>query len=58
MELIPPFLLDCVVAIGLIVSASDGTSKQWVASGFLYGEITKQASKVEDNEYRVFLVTQ
>jgi S1-C subfamily serine protease len=54
--LIPPFFLDCVVAIGLIASASDAP-KQWVASGFLYAEVVKQASSVEKNEYVVFLVT-
>ena len=55
MALIPPFFLDCVVAIGLI--ASDGNLKQWTASGFLYGEMVREGSKVEENEYRIFLVT-
>lgn len=55
MALIPPFFLDCVVAIGLI--ASDGNSKQWTASGFLYGEMVNETSKPETHEYRVFLVT-
>ena len=51
MALVPPFFLDCVVAIGII--ASDGTS-QWVASGFLYGEVeTEKPEKL----YRIYLVT-
>ena len=35
MALIPPFFMDCVVAIGI---ESSGSGRQWVASGFLYGD--------------------
>lgn len=53
MALIPPFFLDCVVAIGLL--ASDGT-KRWVASGFLYGDLIEPVTGTEKH-YRVSLVT-
>jgi len=53
MALIPPFFLDCVVAIGLL--AGDG-SKQWVASGFLYGDFVKQVTETEKS-YVTYLVT-
>ena len=53
MALIPPFFLDCVVAIGLL--ASNGT-KEWVASGFLFGEFVERKSPTEAT-YRVYLVT-
>lgn len=53
MALLPPFFLDCVVAIG--IDAADG-SKQWVASGFLYGTFQRVLTP-EQNDYRVFLAT-
>lgn len=53
MALIPPFFLDCVVAIGFL--AGDG-SKQWTASGFLYGDFVKKATETESS-YRTYLVT-
>jgi len=59
--LVPPFFLDCVVAIGHDEPQIDGTGRpvvKWVteASGFFYGDF---ASKVDDktNNYRIFLVT-
>lgn len=51
MALIPPFLLDCVVAIG-----EDEEKKQWVASGFLYGSFVRKIDE-EISEYYVYLVT-
>jgi len=53
MALIPPFFLDCVVAIGV---DNAGGERAWVASGFLYGH------HVEDKEsnkegYQVYLAT-
>ncbi len=53
MSLIPPFYLDCVVAIGKPI---EGGRRQWVASGFIYGHLIK---KTEDgkNRYLLFLVT-
>lgn len=53
MALIPPFFMDCVVAIG----ADDNKGKRkWIASGFLYGTY---AAKNENNQksYWVYLVT-
>lgn len=47
--LLPPFFLDCVVALG--VATPVGTVK-WVASGFLLGE-----SAEDPSQYQVFLVT-
>src|SRR5688572_30582680 len=52
MALIPPFFLDCVVAIGF---PKTGSGPQWAASGFLYAEF-----KSEDDQgkhYRMYLVT-
>ncbi|SLM48061.1 conserved protein of unknown function [Nitrospira japonica] len=53
MALIPPFFLDCIVAIGLL--ANDG-SKHWVATGFMYGEFYEKVSD-ETQRYHTFLVT-
>ena len=53
MALIPPFFLDCIVAIGLV--ADDG-SHQWKASGFLYGSFIEDRPQTEKS-YHVFLVT-
>ncbi|HLE03774.1 MAG TPA: hypothetical protein VI729_04060, partial [Anaerolineales bacterium] len=53
MALIPPFFLDCVVAIG---RPADSGGRAWIASGFIYGhyvEMGEGASK----KYRLFLVT-
>ena len=54
MALIPPFFLDCVVAIGI----DDEGEREWVASGFLYGHV---AGKVNDQPNRrrigLYLVT-
>jgi S1-C subfamily serine protease len=53
MALLPPFFLDCVVAIG---SDDEQGKKQWVASGFLYGEFLERISDTE-KRFRVYLVT-
>ncbi|MCJ7533527.1 MAG: serine protease [Anaerolineales bacterium] len=52
MALIPPFFLDCTVAIGF--DAPDG-HRQYAATGFLYGRFLKQEG--ESKTYQVFLVT-
>lgn len=52
MALIPPFFLDCVVALG---NDDQEGSRQWTASGFLYGHLLK--SKRDTNEYNLYLVT-
>lgn len=53
MALIPPFFLDCVVAIG--IDDNEG-KRQWIASGFLYGHFL---SKIDEttHRYSVYLVT-
>lgn len=51
MALIPPFFLDCVVALG----KASGSEIAWIASGFLYGEFLKMEG--EEKFYNIFLVT-
>lgn len=53
MALIPPFFIDCVVAIG----ADDGGNRKWIASGFLYGYLITPKDFGEKPLYRVYLVT-
>jgi len=53
MALIPPFFLDCVVAIGI---DDDKGKRQWIASGFLYGHFLYKVDE-ETNRYSVYLVT-
>ena len=61
---IPPFYLDCVVAIGYRVVEKkeiDGEEKEvekWVAvaTGFLYGDFLEKASETEST-YRIYMVT-
>jgi len=50
---IPPFFLDCVVAIGVTV---DGGKKRWIASGFFLGKLDKV---IDEHQvvYQVYLVT-
>lgn len=48
MALLPPSFLDCVVAIG-------NPSKNWIGTGFLFGNFTQQS---EDNpKYSIYLVS-
>lgn len=53
MALIPPFFLDCVVAIGVI---NADKSKSWIGTGFLVGRFFGQREDGVKN-YHVFLVT-
>ncbi len=53
MALIPPFFLDCVVAVGF--PDEDGR-KKWSASGFLYGKLVEEGS-AKEKTYEIFLVT-
>lgn len=52
MALVPPFYIDCVVAIGTIVQGQ----QRWIGTGFLFGDLVE---KTEDdtNRYTVYLVT-
>jgi hypothetical protein len=64
--LIPPFFLDCVVAIGyqpiVLIPGADGkpTAQRGpfipVASGFLYGQLRNKVSDTQNN-YGLYLVT-
>ncbi len=54
MALIPPFFIDCVVAIG----ADDAEkTRKWIASGFLYGHLITPKDFGEKPLYRVYLAT-
>ena len=53
MALIPPFFLDCVVAIGF--PGDDGKAR-YAATGFLYGHLMEKVSE-EQKRYRIFLVS-
>src|SRR5438445_5964918 len=62
LALIPPFFLDCVVAIGVAtpVLLPDGTVKReikWTASGFLYGDFVEKVSEKESRYRGPYLVT-
>ena len=52
MALIPPFFIDCVVAIGTIVN----DEPTWIGTGFLFGKLLKE-SEDKKNLYQVYLVT-
>ncbi len=56
MALIPPYFMDCVVAIGQKEGETDSTPK-WIASGFLYGRLMEKGQDPKDNTYHVFLVS-
>ncbi len=53
MALIPPFFIDCVVAIG---TKDEEGKYRWVASGFLYGH-RLYANENTQRSYQVYLVT-
>ncbi|MCK4257114.1 trypsin-like peptidase domain-containing protein [candidate division WOR-3 bacterium] len=53
MALIPPIIIDCVVAIGF---KSKNDKIRWCASGFLYGHCLNPQNDSE-KKYRVYLVT-
>lgn len=52
MALIPPFYIDCVVAIGTIVQGQ----QRWIGTGFLFGDLFEKTED-EKNRYNVYLVT-
>lgn len=54
MALIPPFFIDCVVAIG---KRNPDGKVSWIASGFFYGFLVKKVDDVNDREWTVYLVT-
>ncbi len=52
MALIPPFFIDCVVAIGV----SKVGQTNWIGTGFLFGYLIEKTPD-NTNKYRVYLVT-
>lgn len=52
MALIPPFYLDCVVAIGKQIASS----KHWIGTGFLFGLFINETPDKQKN-YKIYLVT-
>jgi S1-C subfamily serine protease len=53
MALIPPFFLDCVVAIGFVTE----DEVRYAATGFLVGHLVADAPEVQNRKYRLYLVT-
>ena len=53
MALIPPWFMDCVVTIGV---DDNGGDRQWIASGFLYGQY-KEKNEKGKKLYQVYLVS-
>lgn len=51
MALIPPFYIDCVVAIGTIVQEQ----QRWIGTGFLFGNLIEETGA--GSIYNVYLVT-
>jgi hypothetical protein len=54
MALIPPFFINCVVALG---NARSGGKMNWGASGFFYGKLHEARPTPPGNTYRTYLVT-
>jgi S1-C subfamily serine protease len=57
--LLPPFYVECVVALGRVQSGGPGQPTQWIteASGFLYGVAADAETDMAKHQYRVYLVT-
>lgn len=53
MALIPPFFLDCIVAIGF----TQNGEVRYGATGFLFGYLIKDAPTPQDKQYHIYLVT-
>jgi hypothetical protein len=54
MALLPPFYLDSVVAIGV---GDDVTKRQWIGTGFIYGNLIARAKPDSGKRYNLWLVT-
>lgn len=58
MALIPPFFIDCVVAIGIQRNINGKATKSWIGTGFLYGKFeSANPDNPEEKNYKAFLVT-
>jgi hypothetical protein len=53
MALLPPFFLDTVVAIGV----GDEKKRNWIATGFVYGQFVPAKSNQESRYYQLWLIT-
>jgi S1-C subfamily serine protease len=56
---IPPFFIDCVVALGRLQAPAPGQAPIWIteASGFLYGVPIDAETDPSKHHYEVYLVT-
>ena len=55
MALLPPFFLDTVAAIGV---GDDEAKRQWIGTGFLYGNLVDPNVKEEDKKrWRLWIIT-
>jgi len=58
MALIPPFFIDCVVAIGIQTNNNGSIQKKWIGTGFLYAKFMAVVEgNPNESNYNVFLVT-
>lgn len=57
MALIPPFFIDCVVAIGIETTHQGKPTKKWIGTGFLFGKHLSTNAENKQKSYRSFLVT-
>jgi len=58
MALIPPFFIDCVVAIGIETKQNDKPIKKWIGTGFLFGKyLSSNSDNPKQKTYKTFLVT-
>jgi S1-C subfamily serine protease len=58
MALIPPFFMDCVVALGIDQVVNGKKNKQWIGTGFLFGQFVKaNPDNPKEKQYKIFLVT-
>ncbi|MDN5199932.1 serine protease [Fulvivirgaceae bacterium BMA10] len=58
MALIPPFFMDCVVAIGIESNVNGKTEKHWIGTGFLFGKFIEVDKNNPDmKHYGTWLVT-
>lgn len=54
MALLPPFFLDTVVAIGI---GDDPAKRQWIGTGFLFGENVDDNPEINEKRYQLWLIT-
>ena len=58
MALIPPFFIDCVVAIGMDIKQNNTIKKRWIGTGFIFGKhMNTNPDNPEQKTYKTFLVT-